>query len=444
MPRIPALAFALLLPALSAHAEPGMEIVWQDEFNGASLDLTKWTHEVNAWGGGNNELQFYTARTQNSFVSGGNLTIRARKETYTALDPTDNVVKTRDYTSARLNSRFKGDFLYGRMEARIRTPKGQGLWPAFWMLPTDYEYGGWAASGEIDILEMRGENPFEAVFSLHFGAPWPGNAYSSTASATPDLSLDFHRYAVEWEPGEIRWYFDGQLVRTETEWWSSAGAYPAPFDKRFHMLLNVAVGGNFVQNPPADADYFPQEMVVDWVRVSQLGQQRPYGAEPLALPARLEVEDYDRGGEGYAFSDTTGANQGGAYRPEEPVDLEPTTDDGGGANLAFVETDEWIEYSATLDEGGDLRVLVRAASDAGGGSATLRVRSPQRGAEYLLPLALPDTGGWQSWTTVDAGDLSLPAGGYILRLEIDGGEFNVNWIDFQRATSLPAESWQVY
>ncbi|MDX2176407.1 MAG: family 16 glycosylhydrolase [Candidatus Sumerlaeia bacterium] len=440
-----------LLPALVAALctgagaiEPGLEIVWRDEFGGASINTANWTHEVNAWGGGNNELQYYTARTLNSFVSGGNLTIRARKEPYTEIDPSDGVEKTRQYTSARLNSRFKGDWTYGRMEVRAKLPSGQGLWPAIWMLPSDYEYGGWAASGEIDILELRGETPTEAIFSLHYGAPYPGNVYSSGSISTVDLSQDFHVYAVEWEEGRIRWFLDGELVQTRTSWWSSAGAYPAPFNKRFHLLLNVAVGGNFLMNPPENPDYFPQEMVVDWVRVSQIGQQRPYLGAPVELPGRIEAEHFDLGGQGYAYNDTTGANLGDGERPEESVDLEVTSDPGSSGNLGFVQPGEWVEYSVTVPADGSFTSSFRTASAAGGGTATLRVRSPLSRAEYTTGVTIPSTGGWQTWTTVEGDSpLEIPAGDYIARLEFLTGEFNVNWFEL----ALPAgavDGWFLY
>lgn len=244
----------------------GWRLVWQDEFDGTAVDTTKWNFEVNGGGGGNNELQYYTARPQNASVANGLLSIHARAERYCAEDG------CRDYTSARLTTRNKGDWLYGRIEARARLPGGQGLWPAIWMLPTDWNYGGWAASGEIDIMEAvnAGAAGGNTVYgTLHYGGAWPNNVHKG-GNTVPDSSIidNFHVYAVEWEPKEIRFYVDGRLYHTATEWWSSGGAFPAPFDRRFHVLLNVAVGGNWPGAPNA-ATRFPQRMDVDYVRVYQ-------------------------------------------------------------------------------------------------------------------------------------------------------------------------------
>lgn len=247
-------------------APPGEEwtLVWNDEFDGAAIDLAKWEHEVNAEGGGNNELQYYTARAENSFVAGGHLVIRALREAYTGPEG------TREYTSARLRTKFKGDWLYGRFEIRARLPRGQGIWPAIWMLPTDWVYGGWAASGEIDIMELVGHQPDKVYGTLHYGGPWPRNVHSGSSYTLPAgaFSDAFHVFALEWEPREFRWYVDGLHYQTQNEWRTENAPYPAPFDRRFHLLLNLAVGGNWPGNPDATT-VFPQEMRVDYVRVYQ-------------------------------------------------------------------------------------------------------------------------------------------------------------------------------
>ncbi|HSR87804.1 MAG TPA: glycoside hydrolase family 16 protein, partial [Pontiella sp.] len=238
------------------------DLVWSDEFDGPDIDTSKWSHEVNGWGGGNNELQYYTARTNNSFIENGKLVIQALEETYTGPDG------TRDYTSARLRTLNKGDWTYGRFEARMKLPYGQGLWPAFWMLPTDWVYGGWAASGEIDIMEIVGHQPNILHGTIHYHGEWPDNWYSGGSYTLPtgDFSDDFHVFAVEWEYGEIRWYVDGIHYHTETWWDSTSAPYPAPFDERFHILLNVAVGGNWPGSPDGTT-VFHQRMEVDYVRV---------------------------------------------------------------------------------------------------------------------------------------------------------------------------------
>ena len=163
---------------------------------------------------------------------------------------------------------MKQDFLYGRIEARIKLPTTQGMWPAFWMLSSDWEYGIWPASGEIDIMESK-NIPTIIWGTLHFGAEegWDGEGDTYTAGST-NFSDAFHTYRIDWEPTVIRWYVDGNLYHTVTSsrWWSGGGGGLAPFDKRFHILLNVAVGGNWPGNPDGSS-VFPQQMVVDWIRV---------------------------------------------------------------------------------------------------------------------------------------------------------------------------------
>jgi len=242
----------------------GWELVWHDEFNGSALDLTKWEYEVNAGGGGNNELQYYTDRVQNSWVADGVLTILALNETYTGPEG------TRDYTSARLRTRNRGDWKYGLFEIRARLPHGKGLWPAIWMLPTDWVYGGWAASGEIDIMELLGHEPQTVYGTLHYGGSYPNNVHTgdSYTLSNSTFSAAFHTFTLEWDTTRLRWFVDNLLYSTQTSWYSTGNAFPAPFDQRFHLLLNVAVGGNWPGNPD-HTTLFPQRMEVDYVRVFQ-------------------------------------------------------------------------------------------------------------------------------------------------------------------------------
>jgi len=243
----------------------GWELVWNDEFDGNTIDLDKWEYEVNAHGGGNNELQYYTDRSQNSWVKDGLLTIQALKETFTGPEG------TREYTSARLRTKKRGDWKYGRFEIRAKLPYGQGLWPAIWMLPTDWVYGGWATSGEIDIMELVGHDPATVYGTLHYGGAYPDNVHSGTTYklSLGNFAMDFHVFTLEWwDSTEIRWYIDDSLYQVQTEWYSQGNEYPAPFNQRFHMLLNVAVGGNWPGNPD-NITSFPQRMEVDYVRVYQ-------------------------------------------------------------------------------------------------------------------------------------------------------------------------------
>ncbi|WP_420459627.1 family 16 glycosylhydrolase [Neolewinella sp.] len=255
--------FLLLLSAsLSAQCP---ELVWSDEFDGKTLNLDNWRYELGdgcdrgLCGWGNNELQTY--REENTTVSDGTLKITARREE----------VDGRSYTSSRLISRGKQDFTYGRMEARIKVPGGQGTWPAFWMLSTDEVYGSWPQSGEIDIMEYVGRAPNEVLGTIHYGQPWPNNSYNSNRIETEEpVADDFHEFAVEWEEDEIRWFFDGILYATETP--ADLNGQRWPFDQDFFFILNVAIGGNL--GGAVDDSIFPATMEVDYVRV--YGGNRPY------------------------------------------------------------------------------------------------------------------------------------------------------------------------
>jgi len=240
----------------------GWELVWNDEFDGTAIDPKKWEHEVYAHGSGNNELQYYTNRSENSFIENGSLVIQALKEHYTGPEG------TREYTSARLRTLRKGDWKYGRFDIKAKLPFGQGLWPAIWMMPSESKYGGWAASGEIDIMEMLGHETNKVHGTLHYGGEGPNNVQSGKFYTLPhgSFAYDFHLFTMEWDTTEFRWYVDGIFYQSQTQWYTASAPYPAPFDQYFHILLNVAVGGNWPGDPD-NTTIFPQRMVVDYVRV---------------------------------------------------------------------------------------------------------------------------------------------------------------------------------
>lgn len=282
------------------------QLVWADEFEGSSIDSSKWTHEVNCDGGGNQEKQCYTADPSNSYVDNGSLKIVAK--------PTEDADASQPYTSARMNSRYKADFKYGRFEMRAKMPSGQGSWPAFWMMSTDEKYGGWPKSGEIDIVETvnlkvpddAGVEESRVYGTLHYGKDAPLNSQSGT-SHTPDVNPadEFNTYAVEWEEGEIRWYFNGYLYATQLAsevtfnsngdanglsnrgWFleqfdpltgeKGAEYSPAPFNEQFYMILNLAVGGAWPENVNQggiDASAFAdgQTFEIDYIRVYECAQ----------------------------------------------------------------------------------------------------------------------------------------------------------------------------
>jgi beta-glucanase (GH16 family) len=234
--------------------QTGWVLDWSDEFDGAKLDHSRWVEETGGNGYGNNELEFYTARPENVRVAGGNLVIEARKEEW----------KGRHYTSARIKTAGLQERTYGRYEARIRIPRGQGIWPAFWMLGADCASTGWPRCGEIDIMENIGKEPGIVHGTLH-GPGYSGeHGFGAPSSLESGAYADgFHLYAVEWEPGEIRWYRDGILYHTARPDLVK-GAWV--FEHPLFVILNLAVGGYWPGNPDAST-VFPQQMLVDYVRV---------------------------------------------------------------------------------------------------------------------------------------------------------------------------------
>lgn len=240
----------------------GWRLVWNDEFSASTIDPMKWVHEVNAHGGGNNELQYYTARPENSFIEDGALIIQALKERYTGPEG------TREFTSARLRTKNKGDWKYGRFDIRAKLPYSQGIWPAIWMMPTESIYGGWPACGEIDIVELMGHEPNKVYGTLHYGGDWPEHVHTGDSYVLPSglFSDDFHLFTLEWEAQAFRWYIDGVFYQSQSEWFTTNGEYPAPFDQLFYLILNVAVGGNW-PGDPNETTIFPQQMRIDYVRV---------------------------------------------------------------------------------------------------------------------------------------------------------------------------------
>ena len=235
-------------------------LVWSDEFNTNGLpDTTRWSYNVGGTGWGNNELQFYTAnRIENARVQNGHLVIEARKED----------MQNRKYTSSRMVSKNKGDWKYGRLEVKARIPRGRGIWPAIWMLPTRSAYGGWPKSGEIDIMEFVGYMPDSLFGSVHTGL------YNHTIGTQrtkgvkyKDLATAFHVYAIEWTEDMIAFFIDDKKYYEFKNERTGTGAWP--FDQEFHIILNIAVGGNWGGKYGVDDSIFPQTMEIDYVRVYQ-------------------------------------------------------------------------------------------------------------------------------------------------------------------------------
>jgi beta-glucanase (GH16 family) len=297
------------------------ELVWSDEFNGTSVDTNKWEFMIGdgsaygLWGWGNNELQYY--RSQNATVANGELTITAKQESFGG----------KQYTSARLRTLNKGDWTYGRIEMRAKLPVGQGMWPAFWMLPSNSPYGGWAAGGEIDIMETVGHLPEQIHGTIHYGGEWPDNTSSgASTNLAPGTATDWHEYAIEWQAGIIRWYVDGQLHSTKTSWYSIGGSFPAPFDVDFHLLLNLAVGGEWPGSPNGST-VFPQDYIIDYVRVYQ-PSGNPSGPSEIVFD---DMEHGDPSGNGwYAFNSAIGGGGMGANFGDLPPSNGGTASIGAG------------------------------------------------------------------------------------------------------------------
>ncbi len=234
--------------------------IWSDEFDyTGSPNPAKWGYDLGGGGWGNHELEYYTNTTNNAKVENGKLTITARKESIGGMN----------YSSARMVTRDKGDFLYGRVEVRAKLPSGKGTWPAIWMLPTDWTYGSWPKSGEVDIMEEVGYDPNNVLFSIHTEAYNHSiGTQKSGGKMIPTAMTDFHNYRVDWTPYAVRGYYDDQLVFTFVN--EGTGYKAWPFDKRFHILLNLAIGGDWGGAQGVDDSIFPAALEVDYVRVYKM------------------------------------------------------------------------------------------------------------------------------------------------------------------------------
>ena len=240
----------------------GWNIVWQDEFDKDSLDLTKWSREIGGHGWGNNELQFYTDSDSNSYVENGNLILKAQ----VVPQGIGSSKGLRYYSSARLRTYGKGDWKYGRIEVKAKVASGQGIWPAIWMLPTDWLFGGWPSSGEIDIMEHVGYDLGVVHGSVHTEAyNHKINTQRSSARKIANVDTEFHVYSIIWDKDKISFFVDDvQYFLFEND---QQGNYKTwPFDQRFHLLINIAVGGDWPGNPDNSTN-FPRKMLVDYVRV---------------------------------------------------------------------------------------------------------------------------------------------------------------------------------
>jgi beta-glucanase (GH16 family) len=249
-------ADSMTLTPTAIPVPDGWELVWHDEFDGDVIDRSNWTFDIGAGGWGNGEAQYYTDRPENAYIEDGMLVIEARQERF----------EDSYYTSARLKSEGLQEFQYGRLEARLRVPAGRGLWPAFWMLGSNFRTVGWPDSGEIDIMEYIGREP-DLIFGTIHGPGYSG-ALGLSKWNRQDFNIadDFHTYAIEWDENQITWFFDDEAYSTYTR--EDVGDRDWPFDQPFFFILNLALGGQLPGPIGLDTE-FPARYLVDYVRVYQ-------------------------------------------------------------------------------------------------------------------------------------------------------------------------------
>ncbi|PJJ54916.1 carbohydrate-binding protein [Hymenobacter chitinivorans] len=351
--------------------------VWADEFNGSIS--SSWVFETGGGGWGNNEKQYY--QRANATVNGTELMITARKENVGGMP----------YTSARMKTQGLKQFTFGKIEARMKLPLGQGLWPAFWMLGANIGSVGWPACGEIDVMEhINAEN--KVYGTVH----WDSNGhaeYGGNIITSPDA---YHVYSVEWEPTYIRWFVDGVKYH-EINITGGTGS-TEEFQRPFFLLLNLAVAGNW-PGQTVDESKLPATMFVDYVRVYQKTSTPP----PTTTSLTIQAESY---------SSMNG------------VQLETTSDTGGGQDVGWIDAGDWMAYSSiNFPTSGTYTLEYRVASPSGGTlSSDLNAGSIQLGN-----VAIPATGGWQNWTTVSK-TVNVNAGTYNFGVFAQTGGWNINWI----------------
>jgi len=463
--------------------------VWCDEFDYTGLpDTTMWGYDVGGNGGGNNELQYYTnADPDNVFVKNGILTITSLQES----------MGGKQYTSTRLVSRDKGDFLYGKIQVRAKVPAGTGTWPAIWMLPTDWEYGGWPTSGEIDIMEYVGYDPNKVHATIHTGAFYHGlGTQIGKVRSLSTAEEEFHVYELEWEPNVMRFYINGVKffeVSYNPDTMNHVDVIDAwPFDKRFHLLINTAIGGDWGGVEGVDNDIFPVEFQIDYVRVFQKDYAGMDQADPdpvqniraldtrantiflgwdigtddvLVKEYKLYVDDVlvdTVSHNGHLFTGLSGdtsysfkvvsvdfaGNESVASELVEStiapltvndrieaelfvdmygIQVESCSDTGGGQNIGYTDSGDWFEYEIIVPESGQYQLVTRAAAQTSNAGFTLSY-----GGNYLVSVAVPSTGGWQTWQSLTSGTFQLDAGTYTFRVTANGDGFNINYFEFNK------------
>ena len=273
----------------------GYNLLWSDEFDGPALNEDNWNVELREPGWTNNELQAYVDTPENVFIKDGCLVLKA-------IETVDENGK-KSYTSGKVNSQNKKDFLYGKVCIRAKVPEGQGLWPAAWMMPTDEgKYGQWPKCGEIDIMEVLGNDTKTSYATIHYGEPH-GQEQGKKELTEGSFSDDFHEYSVEWEPGKMKFFVDFVQILEVRDWFTAVEGedekpYPAPFDQTFFVQMNLAVGGDWPGNPDETTNFDNAEYLIDYVRVYQKDHYKTDVKKPvIEMREPLEDGNYVRNGD---------------------------------------------------------------------------------------------------------------------------------------------------
>jgi beta-glucanase (GH16 family) len=380
----------MLLINVAAKAQT-YNLVWSDEFNGSISNA--WKHEIGGGGWGNNEKQYY--QPNNTTVTSTELIITAKKESVGGMP----------YTSSRLitnGSASPKAFTYGRMESRMRVPMGQGLWPAFWMLGSNIGTVGWPSCGEIDIMEHI--NSDATVFgTIHWQGPSGYANYSGPSPAgTPG---NYHTYRVDWTSADIRWFVDGAQYHIVSI--ANSVNSTEEFHRPMFFLLNLAVAGNW-PGQTVDESKLPATMAVDYVRAYQLGA--------ATFSQTIEAESYQY----MAGVMTEGCSE-------------------GGLNVGSFDAGDWTAYTVNIPAAGTYKVTYRVASPYSG--KTLRLEK-DNGTTVLGTVNIPNTGGWQNWTSISH-NVNLPAGQYSIAFATATGGLNINRFNITNNLSARAADEEV-
>ncbi len=346
----------------------GYNLKWEDQFEGESLNRDDWNVELHDPGWVNNELQSYVDSPENIYLQDGSLVLK----------PVENMNEdgSVSYTSGRINTQHKHDFKYGLFEARVKVPEGQGFLPAFWMMPTDENlYGQWPRCGEIDIMEVLGNNTDTSYGTIHYGNPHSESQGSYTLDEG-SFSEEYHVFDVEWEPGKISWYVDGKLIHTEDNWYSATEGqgeitYPAPFDQPFYIILNLAVGGNWPGNPDDTTDIENSAYYIDYVKVYQKDSYDENVTKPIE---EVILRDPDENGnyiingdfsvkeeltddKDWVFLTALGGEAGAEIRNNE---IEVTTENEGTVDYSV----QLVQPNLPMKQGGVYQLSFNAYADA--------------------------------------------------------------------------------